>query len=642
MRKTLLFGLLAALLVAAPVRAQESEDFELLIDAVDQSDYPTVVLTVTVPSEMNGLDLTPANFFVSEDGRGVGLTVEQLPVEELAVALLVDTSFSMNGGPIAAAREAMAGFLDAMPANVEIGLIGFGTTSEVLVEFTSDRDALQAGIASLTPRGETALYDGLITAAESLPAAQRRTILLLTDGADTVSEANLEDSLVALIGSGARLLIVELESPESNRTTLNRLEAATDGELVAATDPDALQDIYSDVASNLVNQYLLTFDSFAEGATEIVAAVRTAESNAFGVAAVSFPTAPPVTTTTTSTTLPPTTTRAPLAIAPTPVDIAVPFFGTTTGLMIGAASVFAALAIVLLLLLPQRRRAADALGAMAALGGRSVRRGRLSELTSRATLFAEDTLNKGGRETGLRLQLDQAGIALREGEFILVAMAVVAVTALGGFLFLGPLVALAFALALTLAAYSGLNLLATRRANKFRMQLPDTLQLISGSLRAGFGLNQALAAVASEQDSPASEEFSRAQLEVHLGRDVEDALRNIGVRMQSEDMPWVAEAIEIHREIGGDVADLLDQIAATVRERERIRGQIAVLSAEGKVSGIVLVTLPFVIAALTFSVAPDYLGELTSSTPGKVMLAAGIGAMTIGIFWIKRIVTLEF
>lgn len=643
MKRALLLGLLAAVLVAAPVGAQESEDFELVIDNVDQSDFPTVVLTVTVPSEMNGLDLTPANFFVSEDGRGVGLSVNQLPVEELAVALLVDTSGSMNGAPMAEAKQAMAGFLDVMPADVEVGLVGFGNTSEILVDFTTNRDELQAGIAALDPGGETALYDGLITAAESLPRAERRTILLLTDGADTISEANLEDSLVALIGSGARLLIVELESPESDRTTLNRLEAATGGQLVAASEPDVLQGIYADVASNLINQYELTFDSFAEGATEIVVAVRTAESNAVGAATVSFPILPPSTTTTSSTTLPPTTTtRAPFSINATPFDVDVPFFATTTGLAIGAAAVFAALALVLLLLLPQRRRASDALGAIAALSGRARPRGKLSELTSRATLFAEDTLTRGGNETGLRLKLDRAGLALREGEFALIVFSVVAVVGVGGFLFLGPLFAIGGAIAVILLSISLVNYLAKRRSDKFRLQLPDTLQLISGSLRAGFGLNQALSAVASEQPAPTSEEFSRAQLEVHLGRDVEDALRNMAVRTQSEDMPWVAEAIEIHREIGGDVADLLDQIAATVRERERIRGQIQVLSAEGKVSGIVLVTLPFVIAGLTFSVAPDYLGELTSSTPGRIMLAAGIGAMIIGIFWIRRIVTLEF
>jgi tight adherence protein B len=116
----------------------------------------------------------------------------------------------------------------------------------------------------------------------------------------------------------------------------------------------------------------------------------------------------------------------------------------------------------------------------------------------------------------------------------------------------------------------------------------------------------------------------------------------MAVRVQSEDLPWVAEAIEIHREIGGDVADLLDQVASTVRERERVRGQINVLSAEGRISGVVLVALPFAIAGLTLVSSPDYLTELTQSTVGQVMLAFGAVTMIIGIFWIRRIVRLEF
>lgn len=645
MRRALTLGLLAVLVTAAPLRAQESEELELRIDAVDQSDFPTVVMTITVPVAMNGLELTPENFFVSEDGSNAAISVTRLPVEELSVALLIDTSGSMQGGPIAAAKDAVDGFIEAMPPDVELALIEFGDSSELLVPFTTDRSEVMSGVSALEAGGETALYDGLVQAAESFGSDDtRRTIVLLTDGRDTVSEAGLDDSLVSLIESGARLLIVELESPESDRTTLNRLEAATDGVLVPAADPDALQGIYSDVASDLINQYELTFESGAEGQTQLVAAVRAEELVAVGGRSITFPIPDPVvqSTITTTTAAAATTTRVPLNVAAETVEITVPWVATAQGLMVGAAAIFAATALVLLLLMPTRRRAVDTLNSIAELAGRAPRRGKLSELTSRATLFAEDTINRGGGDGWLRLRLDRAGLRLRAGEFALIVLSVVVIAGAGGFLLGDWLWSLVGMLAVVGVALAILNFLATRRETAFRLQLPDALQLISGSLRAGFGLNQAITAVAGELDAPASEEFARAQLEVHLGRDVEDALRNMAVRINSEDLPWVAEAIEIHREIGGDVADLLDQIANTVRERERVRGQIQVLSAEGKVSGIVLVALPFVIAGLTFSVAPDYLGELTGTTPGRLMLAGGVSAMLIGIFWIRRIVTLEF
>lgn len=644
MRKYVALGLLAALFAAAPASAQEVEELELRIDAIDQSDFPAVVLTVTVPPEMNGLELTPENFFVSEDDTGVAVQVTRLPAEELAVALVVDTSGSMEGSPLESAKEAVAGFVDAMPADVELALLGFGDTSELLVPFTTDRDAVLNGVSGLDSGGDTALYDGLVEAAASFGQEEkRRTILLLTDGRDTVSDAELDDALVALIGSDVRLVIVELESPEIDRTTLNRLEGATGGIIVAATDPAALQGIYSDVASDLINQYELSYRSVAEGATTILTAVRTAEASAIGSSSVNFPVPEPVVTVPTTTLAsPPPTTRAPIDVVAIPTVVDVPWYATTTGLMVGAAAVFGALTFIFLLLMPTRHRAMDALHSMAELGGRVPQKGRMSQIANKATLFAEDALNRGASDSALRLRLDQAGLHLREGELLLVVFAAVTVAVVGGWLFGGPLLATILGAAVIGIASAILNWLGRRRVNAFRLQLPDTLQLISGSLRAGFGLNQALAAVASEQGAPTNEEFSRAQLEVHLGKDVEDALRNMAVRTRSEDLPWVAEAIEIHREIGGDVADLLDQIAATVRERERVRGQIQVLSAEGKVSGIVLVALPFVIAALTFSVAPDYLGELTGTTTGRLMLAAGVSSMLIGIFWIRRIVTLEF
>lgn len=647
MKRIISLGLLAVLMTAGPVRAQESETLELQIDDVDQTGFPSVVLTVTVPAEMNGLNLTPDNFFVAEGERPVELGVEQLPAAELEVALAIDTSGSMGGSPIRLAKEAVVGFVDAMPPDVELALISFGDTSELMVPFTLDRDSILSGIDSLVADDPTtALYDGLIEAVASFGEAEgkRRTIVVLTDGADSNQGADLDDALVQLINSGAKLLIVELESGETDRTALNRLEAATGGTLVPASDPEVLNGIYNEVASDLINQYRLSFESSADGPTDLAVAVRTAEVTASSITRARFPVAPPVTETpVTSTTVVASTTRAPVEVAvPAPVTVEVPWIATTPGLMLGAAAIFVAATLLILLLVPSRKSALAALGSLTGVAGRVQNTGKFSELTNKATLFAEDAIRRGKSESGLRLKLDQAGLQLREGEFLLLVFAGTLVAVVGAFLFGGLLPAIAAGGLVVLIAWSILTYLGTRRAEQFRAQLPDSLQLITGSLRAGFGLNQAITAVANELPAPAGDEYARAQLEVHLGRDVEDALRSMAVRVQSEDLPWVAEAIEIHREIGGDVADLLDQVAATVRERERVRGQIKVLSAEGRISGVVLVALPFGIAGITAVTSPDYLTELTQSTVGQIMLAFGAVTMIIGIFWIRRIVRLEF
>lgn len=648
MKRVISLGLLAVLVTAGPVRAQESVGPELRVDEVDYSDYPSVVLTVTVPQEMNGLDLSPSNFFVAEGEQPVStLDVDQIPAAELQVAMAIDTSGSMGGSPIRLAKSAVIGFVEAMPPDVELALIRFGDVSELMVPFTVDREPILSGIEGLGANDQTtALYDGLLEAVASFgdTEGKRRTIVLLTDGADSNRGATLDDALVQLIGSGAKLLIVELESGETDRTALNRLEAATEGTLVAASDPEALAAIYDEVASDLINQYRLKFEAAAGGLTNLIVAVRTAEITAQGVTVARFPAAPEVTEAPVTTTAVPSTTAASeiVVTAPTPIEVQVPWIATTPGLMLGAALVFVAMTLLIFLLMPSRKSALAAFGTLTGVAGRVQGGGKFSELTNKATLFAEDAIRRGRTESGLRLKLDQAGLQLREGEFLLLVFSAALVAVVGAFLFAGIIAAAAAGGIVVLLAWSILDSLGTRRASKFRAQLPDSLQLITGSLRAGFGLNQAITAVANELPSPAGEEYARAQLEVHLGRDVEDALRSMAVRVQSEDLPWVAEAIEIHREIGGDVADLLDQVAGTVRERERVRGQISVLSAEGRISGVVLVALPFAIAGITLVSSPDYLTELTQSTVGQLMLLFGAVTMVIGIFWIRRIVRLEF
>jgi tight adherence protein B len=645
-KRIISLGLLAVLMTAGPARAQEGNGPELRIDEIDQSDFPNIALTVTVPVEMNGLDLSPSNFFVAQGEQPVPLEVEQLPAAELHVALAIDVSGSM-AGDIGLAKSAVIGFVDTMPPDVELALVSFGDAADLIVPSTADREPILSGIDGLEANDNTtALYDGLLEAVASFgpPDGSRRTIVLLGDGADSEQGADLDDALLELISSEADLLIVALETGETDLEALTELEARTGGTLVFASDSEALEAIYDEVASDLINQYKLNFEATAGGLTNLVVAVRTPDITAQGVTVARFPALPDATEAPTTTAPASTTTAAPEIVVapPTPVEIDIPWIATTPGLMLGAAALFLAATALILLLMPSKKSVLAGFESLTGLTDRVQSSGRFSELTNKATLFAEDAIRRGKSESGLRLKLDQAGLQLREGEFLLLVFAAVLVAVVGAFLFAGIIAAVIAAVIVVLLAWSILGSLGTHRANKFRAQLPDSLQLITGSLRAGFGLNQAVTAVANELPAPGGEEYARAQLEVHLGREVEDALRSMAVRVQSEDLPWVAEAIEIHREIGGDVADLLDQVASTVRERERVRGQINVLSAEGRISGVVLVALPFAIAGLTLVSSPDYLTELTQSTVGQVMLAFGAVTMIIGIFWIRRIVRLEF
>jgi tight adherence protein B len=152
----------------------------------------------------------------------------------------------------------------------------------------------------------------------------------------------------------------------------------------------------------------------------------------------------------------------------------------------------------------------------------------------------------------------------------------------------------------------------------------------------------AIDAVAREASSPTSDELSRVVIETRLDRDPDAALTDVARRMNSKDFSWVVQAIAIHRQSGGDLAELLDHVGDTIRARTRIERQVKALSAEGKMSAIVLVVLPFVMAVLISSANHEYLKPLVDRNAGRVMLAGALALLLAGGLWLRRIVKPEF
>ncbi|MHB8050818.1 MAG: type II secretion system F family protein, partial [Coriobacteriia bacterium] len=172
-------------------------------------------------------------------------------------------------------------------------------------------------------------------------------------------------------------------------------------------------------------------------------------------------------------------------------------------------------------------------------------------------------------------------------------------------------------------------------------QLPDVLNLIAGALRAGWGLQQSVDLVVEQMAPPVSTEFARAQTEVRLGRPVEEALETVARRTRSEDFSWAVTAIGIQRDVGGNLAEVLDLVAATIRDRGALKRQIAGLTAEGRLSAWILLLLPFVLIGLLMVVNPSYIAALFSTGPGLVMLVIGGVLLLTGALWLRSIVTIE-
>jgi tight adherence protein B len=186
------------------------------------------------------------------------------------------------------------------------------------------------------------------------------------------------------------------------------------------------------------------------------------------------------------------------------------------------------------------------------------------------------------------------------------------------------------------------------RLNAFNKQLPDTITLIANALRAGSSFLQAIELVVRESRPPISTEFGRVIREVNLGLPFEQALENMVRRVRSDDLELMATAITIQHQVGGNLAEILDSIAFTIRERVRIKGEINTLTAQQRMSGYVVGFLPIGLASFLFIAAPQFMEPMFANPPGVLGLPAGIVIlilggimMFIGFMIIRRIVDIE-
>jgi tight adherence protein B len=249
----------------------------------------------------------------------------------------------------------------------------------------------------------------------------------------------------------------------------------------------------------------------------------------------------------------------------------------------------------------------------------------------------------GQVDRALDSRLEAAGLPLRTAEWMLLHVGTAVGTSL---LFLiasrGGAVPAAAGLVLGLALpWLFLSLARSRRENRFLAQLPDSLQLLAGSLAAGYSLPQAMDSVVRETQPPISVEFNRALIEARLGLVPEDALEGIAERTGSQDFSWIVLAIRIQRDVGGNLAELLSTVAETLRERQRLRRQVRALSAEGRLSGIILAALPVVFGVYLMLVRPEYLRPLFTTPLGLLMLGFGATSLAVGGFWMSRVVKVE-
>jgi tight adherence protein B len=243
---------------------------------------------------------------------------------------------------------------------------------------------------------------------------------------------------------------------------------------------------------------------------------------------------------------------------------------------------------------------------------------------------------------GWRIQLERAGLTLTPKEYFVVRVAVGAILAL---VMMVVLNLLPVALVAVPVGYLGVGfwvkMRITKRTRLLESQLPETLSMVASGLKAGFGFIQAIEGTTEQMRPPISVEVRRMLRDIAVGASVEQALQALNDRVGSSDFDIAITAIMIQRNVGGNLAEILENVAHTMRERDRIRGEIRTLTAQQRLTGFVLGGTPIALGAVLFMMNPDFMKLLFTESLGRMLLGGAMVLETIGFFVIKKIVDIE-
>lgn len=641
----------AAVVWAGPASAQATGR---IIDVREQSGTLRVVFSADGLAGESTVD--PASVQVSIDDQDVPASAQLADqtneIGRRVSVLAMDVSGSMRGPGITGARAAATAFLRAVPSDVLVGLVTFSDRAQVRVRPTADRAQVQRAINGLEATGGTALYAGAAAAVDLAGTQGVRSVIVLSDGAEDGSSGSttLQKATAKISAAKVKVDAVSLTTATTKLGPLKQLATAGSGSVVETTRAGDLTRLFQEVAKSLTNQLVVSIQVPAELAgrsTNVtVSAVAEGErlsDTVFATLSAAKPTPTP------------SIDSGPKPVQPSSLSQ----FAGADALPIAMGLVFAGLIVLLFIALAaglhgdnqnsgmRRRLAVYTLSARkkpvqqsqhtstSVLGDSAVARSAM-ELAGRVAA-------QRGFEERLALKFEAAGVPLRPAEWILIHAGIALGSMLLLFLLLGGslLGALVGLVAGGLLPMAYLSVKQSRRSKAFLSQLPDSLQLLAGSLTAGYSLPQGVDTIVREGQQPIAGEFNRVLVEARLGAPIEDALEGVAERMRSTDFSWVVMAIRIQREVGGNLAEVLTTVSATLREREFLRRHVKALSAEGRLSAWILCLLPPGFMLYLTLVRPEYLKPLVTDFFGLVMLGFSVVLMAVGIFWMRKVIRVE-
>jgi tight adherence protein B len=656
------FALILGVVGAGSARA----DGEASLSSLAKTAEGTVngVLTVQ-PIDNSPAVIDPKSLILTVAGKDYPATAQSASSGERSTILLIDRSGSMRDSGMATVRSSVQQFLQTVPKDIKVGVVSFADQPNVDVAPTTDHGSVQAAVDGLVSSGDTALYDGLSLAIDTLGTAGDRTILLLSDGKDTVSKLKAQPAEQKLKASGVHIQVIAFRTTFTDNLALGLLAAAGQGTVTEVGNSAKVAEAFSGAAKALASQVSWSASPKEVSGRQDVTLRGKANGKAFTArATVNFGAAPSPSSTATAAPAPgPAVSIPPGEAVGQPADTSLmgiisarTFLGLPLPVAIAALLIFVGLLLLVSALMSpafkskRRERVESIEQYVAQTSRRAVETVRTTDVSGIAAQLVRigDRVVEGRESTPKTvLLLQRADLPWRAGEWAVLRVISVVVGILLGILLLhgdGVLALLGALLGLIVGVMvppAVLRFLASRRAHKFERQLPDVLTLVASSLSTGFSLPQALDAVAHDVAQPAAKEFSRAMAETRIGSDIEESLERMADRMDSKNMRWTAMAIQIQRKVGGNLAETLRTTAATLREREALFRHVRALSAEGRLSGVILIALPIVIFLWMLYVNTEYVSLLWKSLLGVLITFVALILMLIGVIWMRKVVEVE-
>ena len=555
----------------------------------------------------------------------------------LGTVFVVDLSGSMDdGGTLTKVKQGITTFAKSMPDGDQMAIVSYNDAAVVESGFTSDIGQLTDAIDGMTaPRdGHTATYDAIRRAVSLFDDRKQLqpNVVLVTDGKDDASEATLSSAKAAVVSSGAGLFAVELgHAGQVDSGTLDSVIDRTGGTSFVANDNGAITKTFDGLSATVHDQYVATYASTApQGQVDVTLTVEGVERLASFVAGSKA------------------TGAATGSAVANPSAFGPGWLHTKSGGLIGLGLVGLAAGLGAFALASLAGSKDDSLTAVL----RPYSDGPMADdehdgalaqtaLLQRAVELTEDFAERQGFLVKVESALERADLPLRAAEGLFFWGAGGLILSLGAFALGGVVLGGFVALLTAMLPPAVVNFLAGRRGKAFQSALPDTLNLLSGSLRAGYSLLQGVEAVSKEVGDPMGQELRRIMTEARLGRQIEDAMEAVADRMGSADFAWAVMAIRIQREVGGNLSELLLTVADTMVHRERLRRDVAALTAEGKISAIILGLLPIGLGAFMWIGNPEYMHPLGATTMGHVLLGIATAAGLLGFAWMKKIINIK-